>query len=422
MTRLQSWLTFGAITAAVVALYLLGLFEYVPFVGDNFSTGPVIARIAILVCLVLFLLVVARALTSLRTLRAEREEIDRASLMVDEPQYAESDEGATRLVDGLPRDGLLASRVDLLRTYLSKKAKTDEVCLLLARQSGLDNEYGDLVFGAEMVLIGAINLTGLTAVLVLLSEVLVGMFEAVNQTADFRSQAASVVLPLIGSIVDVMLVIVVLSGLARLLVRIPQRRQRLAIIAADELALYIMSKSKQMQSERPEDQPDLFAGMEISEAVSRAFAIAIGAGDPDSPLQSAALLVGLARADSVGRWDRIELEVGELNKLPYERYLDPAPSADVLSMSWGATSLSDTLSTALKLCDTICRTYEMSIVHPGVVALALVADPQSGAARCVLRLSKSAHDHLVQSIQDDLIGRRLDGIDSLLRQYARAAG
>ena len=133
------------------------------------------------------------------------------------------------------------------------------------------------------------------------------------------------------------------------------------------------------------------------------------------------MLGALARADSVGHWDRIELEVGELNTLPYERYLDPAPSGDLLSMSWDNTRLSDTLSAALTLCDKICRVYEMHIVHPGVVALALVADPQSGAARCVLRSSELSYDHLIEKIQDDLIGRRLDGVDSLMRRHAHAA-
>src|SRR3954452_8784885 len=62
----------------------------------------------------------------------------------------------------------------------------------------------------------------------------------------------------------------------------------------------------------------------------------------------------------------------------------------------------------------------METIQPGALALALVADPESSAARALTQQGELTHGRLVEMVQTDLLGSRLANLHKELQRSAAA--
>ena len=154
----------------------------------------------------------------------------------------------------------------------------------------------------------------------------------------------------------------------------------------------------------------------LSETVASALVQTVGSLRAGTPLQTGALLAALAEADGIGDWSRIwpSYEGGADAQLAAADDTRAAESG----FSWLGMTLSKDLLSALRLLALMAGKYQMNPIQPGAVALALAANPGSGAARHLGELSATEHGELLERIQSDLLGRTLDGFADLSQRLA----
>lgn len=173
-----------------------------------------------------------------------------------------------------------------------------------------------------------------------------------------------------------------------------------------------------MTDERPPRRrnADFLNHVSLSETADRAVGRMIDAAPKGVPLQTGALLASLAEADVQGEWGRIwpSYEGGADALLAASDDTRPKDSG----VSWYGALLSQDLLSALRLLASMAEKYEMDLVQPGAVVLALAANPDSGAARRLGELSGSSHSELLERIQSDLLDTTLDGFDELTQRWA----
>ncbi|MGW2666304.1 hypothetical protein ACWCW7_35575 [Nocardia tengchongensis] len=139
-------------------------------------------------------------------------------------------------------------------------------------------------------------------------------------------------------------------------------------------------------------------------------ALRSAAAHATGPVDTRALLVELMRADSSGRWDRIQLHAGSPDAIARKAVSDPFGGA---SSNWNGVLLTGSCGAALDAAGRLAHRYQLWPLPAGVLALALVGDESSAAARA---LSGGDLDHagLLDAVQSDVLGMRLSGIDSTL--------
>lgn len=119
----------------------------------------------------------------------------------------------------------------------------------------------------------------------------------------------------------------------------------------------------------------------------------------------------MARIDGISPWWRIWLETGEPDAL------NLADAPDTLGQGvaerWEGVPLSGDMASAMATLLTLSERYKLVPVSTGVLALALVADPHSGAAR-KLCANGLPHAYLLKLIQDSLLGAPLQGLGVVL--------
>jgi hypothetical protein len=167
----------------------------------------------------------------------------------------------------------------------------------------------------------------------------------------------------------------------------------------------------------------------LSEVVVAAFRLAARERPPGLPLATSRILAALSRVDIANDWQHISLYtgdplrtgLGEVHDEPYRTapaspaagWSDEVHAPDSLP-TWEGVPISERLVAALALVGRICDAYRLGPAPSGAMVLALVADPENGAARTLLRSGSITHGELLDLIQDDLLGTRLDGLDRTL--------
>lgn len=175
-------------------------------------------------------------------------------------------------------------------------------------------------------------------------------------------------------------------------------------------------------------------GPVLSGVVIAAFQLAANERPPGFPLTTGRIFAALSRVDMANDWQRISLYTGdplqtglvEAADGPYGT--DPATShpaspiggwtgeARALNSlpSWEGVPISERLAVVLALVGRVCDNYRLGPAPAGAMALALVADPDNGAARALLRSGSITHREMLDLIQAALLHTRLEGVDALI--------
>jgi hypothetical protein len=142
---------------------------------------------------------------------------------------------------------------------------------------------------------------------------------------------------------------------------------------------------------------ETFFDVALTDAVVGALRSAAAQRKPDRPLSTLDILLALEATDTARSWTRFIID-----DRPKD---DPAPTS---SDSWEGHSLTGDAALALSRAKRLGEDYELLPLPPGVLALALVWNPSSAAARAFVGTS---HDELLSDIQDDVLGMRLEGLE-----------
>ncbi len=155
----------------------------------------------------------------------------------------------------------------------------------------------------------------------------------------------------------------------------------------------------------------LFGSKIYSEATVAALRLAATWRATGDPLSTGLVFAALPRVDIVTEWERLWLHTGDPESLTLRAALDSPSGA--CGKTWEGVPLTRSLADSLALLDRMCDAYKLRPARPEILALALVADSQTGAARYLTR-SGSTHEELLACVQDDLIGADLDGFRDLI--------
>jgi len=137
-------------------------------------------------------------------------------------------------------------------------------------------------------------------------------------------------------------------------------------------------------------------------------------GRPDGrPLTTGAVFEALSGVDHEADWERLWLDTGDLQAL---RLQDAPDSGVATEVRWEGLPLTADLANALSLVDAMSRAYELPAVTPGLMAVALVADPDSGAARRLTGHGLS-HSALLDLVQWEIYGSTLENLPELIEQH-----
>jgi hypothetical protein len=120
------------------------------------------------------------------------------------------------------------------------------------------------------------------------------------------------------------------------------------------------------------------------------------------------ILLGALSVDDSGMWEPVQLSATFVGADDLTRFEDPAAGT---RGAWGDTPLTETATLALGKAVRIAAEYELQPLPPGALALGLLSDPSSAASRALLEESAVSHVGLIDLIQDELLGARLDDLD-----------
>lgn len=155
--------------------------------------------------------------------------------------------------------------------------------------------------------------------------------------------------------------------------------------------------------------------LRLSEAAKAALALASSEVSAGEPLQTAGVLSALARVDVRGDWERLWLLTGAWGFLDAARsYRDPPTTESRPTAHHRGFPLSPATELALRRLTAMASAFDTEPASAGALALVLVADPDSGAARGLLAPGEITHDGLLELVQSELLDVRLDGFDDFL--------
>ena len=152
-----------------------------------------------------------------------------------------------------------------------------------------------------------------------------------------------------------------------------------------------------------------------SDTVRAVLERAVASAQDEGPLQTGSVLSAVFVVYSTGKWAAVWSSVWPSYAGNADTLL--ASAIDMRSTasgrSWRGTQLSQDLLVSLLLLDRTSETYKMDPIPPGAVVLALALHPGTGAARYLAELGGSTHAELLDRIQSDLIGGKLEGFDDI---------
>jgi len=130
-------------------------------------------------------------------------------------------------------------------------------------------------------------------------------------------------------------------------------------------------------------------------------------------LQTARVLAALARVDVRGDWDRIWLQTGALDFVDRARaFRDTVGGGTRTAARYRGHPLTPATELALRRLAAMAIGSEPST--PGELALVLVAEPDSGAARALLAPGEVTHSQLLELVQSELLDVTLEGFADFL--------
>jgi hypothetical protein len=139
---------------------------------------------------------------------------------------------------------------------------------------------------------------------------------------------------------------------------------------------------------------------------------AIGRCPPNEVLQTGGVLETLSRTDTVGDWSDIWPAYDKDASAVLAGALDGHSYRSGQALD--GVDVSEDLLSAFYLLKWISDTYEIEDLTPGAFALALVANPEAGAARELEQFGGLTHEELLSLIQSDLLGVELEDFQEYL--------
>jgi hypothetical protein len=165
--------------------------------------------------------------------------------------------------------------------------------------------------------------------------------------------------------------------------------------------------------------PEVSAGVTLSGTVRTALDAAVAACPAGRPLGTSALLDALARHDPLGAWERVWEHSGDPVWTGLASATDPDPVVIVPGPA-GMTAhpMTADLALSLRILHRLVHHYGMNPVQPGALALALVADPDAGAAGTLLRPGVLSHPGLLDLIARELLHAQLPDVSQIVDEVA----
>ncbi|MGI8807947.1 MAG: hypothetical protein ACR2KK_08930 [Acidimicrobiales bacterium] len=152
----------------------------------------------------------------------------------------------------------------------------------------------------------------------------------------------------------------------------------------------------------------MFDNLILSEPVVSALRLAATSRGEGRALNTSEVFLTLLRTDTTNPWHYVTLQTGDYDQLECHFQLDAdGPGTEC----WEGVPLTSTLARALAYADELARGYQLMPVPPGLLALALVSEPGSGAARTV-QGADLTHVELIELIHLHLLGGTL--VDSTI--------
>lgn len=121
---------------------------------------------------------------------------------------------------------------------------------------------------------------------------------------------------------------------------------------------------------------------------------------PHETLSTGRVLLALSRMDIYGNWDRIRRRTG--NSLPEVSDLAADVDHAHQATTWHGVRLSGDLTRSLSLAAAIATEHGMTPIPAGLLAFALLADEDAGAARTLLAGGEISHDELLALVEHEL--------------------
>jgi hypothetical protein len=175
-----------------------------------------------------------------------------------------------------------------------------------------------------------------------------------------------------------------------------------------------------------EDAPTFpMAGVETSDTVGAALNLASREVGPGRLLNTGLLMSALERADTSGRWDRVWLATGRADAGALASLADPDDEPRLVAPAgarWAGMRLSPALAASVALLREMVNDYDMEPVQPGAVALALVSEPTSAVVTTLLEGGELSYSELLDMVQDELLGTRLQDFEAGIAERWRLIG
>lgn len=134
-------------------------------------------------------------------------------------------------------------------------------------------------------------------------------------------------------------------------------------------------------------------------------------------LGTADLLLGVIEADMPGSWETVQLRTRFVEADDAAAHPDPDPEP---AGAWHDTALTGTAADGLERAVRIAAEHELDSIPPAVLALGVLSDSDSGAARMLLAEASIAHPELLKLVQDDALDVRLEGVAPAARARTAA--
>lgn len=155
--------------------------------------------------------------------------------------------------------------------------------------------------------------------------------------------------------------------------------------------------------------------LELSGVVERALRLAATASG--GMLQTGDVLSTLADVDVLGDWGRFWMHVDAPPLTEIRGSLDDDPfgpsDVDLGDLRLGC-DVSAEMAAAFALLERLQNVYSLAPVPAGALALAILAQPGSGAAQVVLRYASADREDVLRYVQEDLIGSHLPHLHDLI--------
>jgi hypothetical protein len=163
-------------------------------------------------------------------------------------------------------------------------------------------------------------------------------------------------------------------------------------------------------TELPENLVEPLSDLVLTDTVLSALEIAASKRE-GQPLATFDVLAALITVDPIGEWEWVQLQATPIVEEEAPRFRDPnsAPAG-----RWHNVPLTADATHALVIAKRIAHAYRFVPVPPGVLALGLVWEPDSGATVALLDQSQLRHEQLLELLQEALLDGKLEGLQRSL--------